>query len=164
VRRCLPVLLTAVALGGCGSAAAPPPPTPVLPRQAHIRVVTKTTFVHRVNRICDDMDAIDIGTPPSISTDVVANRRSFGAWYGRLHKVIRRYRQRFVELGQPTRDRARWERVITKIRAAESHLDTMRAAAWSGSVDMFVLSAHQLVHTGKSLDRRLRRFGAKRCA
>jgi len=157
------VLLSAVVLGGCGSAAAPPPPKPILPRQAHIRVVTKKTFVRRVNRICDDLDSMDIGRPPTITSDVLANRRSFGAWYGHIHKVIRRYRQRFTELGQPTRDRARWERVITKIRAAENHLDTMRAAAWSGSVDMFVLSAHELMHTGKSLDRRLRRFGAKRC-
>jgi hypothetical protein len=151
-----------VGLAGCGSAA-PPPPKPILPRQAHIRVVTKKTFVRRVNRICDDLDSISIGRPPAISSDVLANRRTFGAWYGRVHTVIRRARQRFVELGQPTRDRARWERVISKVRAAESHLDTMRAAAWSGSADMFVLSARELASTGKSLDRRLRRFGATHC-
>jgi hypothetical protein len=163
VRRCLPVLLAAVALGGCGSAAAPPPPKPILPRQAHIRVVTKKTFVRRVNRICDDLDQLNIGAAPAISSDVLVNRRNFGGWFGRVHRIVRRARQRFVELGQPTHDRARWERVVNKVRAEESHLDTMRAAAWSGSADMLLLSAHQLQSTSKSLDRRFRRFGAKHC-
>jgi len=82
----------------------------------------------------------------------------FGAWFGRVHRIVRRARQRFVELGRPTRDGERWERVINKVRAEESHLDTMRAAAWSGSSDMLMLSARQLQSTSKSLDRRFRRY------
>jgi hypothetical protein len=162
VKRCLPVLLL-VALAGCGSAAVPPAPKPVVPEEAHIRVVPKRTFVRRVNRICDDVGKVNIGPVPTLTSDVYRNRRVFGAWFGRVHTAVRRARQRFVSLGTPARDHARWARVISKIRAEESHLDTLRAATWSGSLDMLLLSARELRQADRSLSRRLRRFGVTHC-
>jgi hypothetical protein len=53
---------------------------------------------------------------------------------------------------------------MSKLQAVESHLDTIRASAWSGSVDMLVLSWRQAVKSSESSNRRFRRFGAKRCA
>jgi hypothetical protein len=164
VRPSVPVLLAAVALVGCGSAAAPPAPKPILPRQAHIRVVPKSTFVHRVNRICGHLDRVDIGAAPTPTSDIYRNRRVFGTWFGRAHKAIRHARGRLTQLGEPSHDRARWQRVMNKLRAIESHVDTMRAAAWSGSMNMLVLSARELQSSAKSIDRRFRRFGAGRCA
>ena len=58
----------------------------------------------------------------------------------------------------------RWQRVMSKVRAIENHLDTMHAAALSGSADMLILSAHELDTAARSVDRRFRLFGANRCA
>jgi hypothetical protein len=136
----------------------------VLPRQAHIRVVSKATFVHRVNRICGHLAQVDIGAAPTPTADVYRNRRVFGAWFGRAHRAVRHARGRLTRLGEPTRDRARWQRVMNKLRAIEAHIDTMRAAAWSGSVNILLLDARELKGSAKSIDRRFRRFGAERCA
>ena len=168
MRRVFPVLLAALALGGCGTAATSAPPVGPLgvtaQKPRHVHVLPKKVFTRRANRICAELERTDIGSPPAVTGDVGRNRQTFGAWFGHVHTVVRRARRHLVRLGRPSRDRARWTRVMSKLTAIESHLDTMRASAWSGSVDMLVLSARELKTSARSLDRRFRRFGATRCA
>jgi len=137
---------------------------PLVPPERHIRVVPKPTFVARVDRVCRDLDTVDIGGAPAVDGAAYRNRRALGPWFDHAHAVVRRVRQRFYTLGHPATDNMRWERVLSKIRAEESHLDTVRAAAWSGSATMFMLSLSELKQTDVSLGRRLRRFGVTRCA
>ena len=140
--------------------AAPPP----APKAKAVRIVSKAKFVRRVNAICARLEHGGIGNVPTITSDVGRNRVVFGAWFGRAHREVRHARRDMVRLGVPSRDRARWTRVMSKLRAIEGHLDTMRASSWAGSVNMLRLSARELVAAGKSADRRFRLFGAKRCA
>ena len=164
----LMLLLASVALAGCGSSkptVAPPAVAAAAPvEHTPARVLRKRTFLRRVNRICARTDGSGIGQVPAVTTSVAHNRVIFGAYFGRVHRVIRRVRRRLVRVGVPKRDRARWTRAMSKLLAAERHLDTMRAAAWSGSVPMLRLSARELQRTAKSAERRFRLFGATRCA
>jgi hypothetical protein len=166
VKRIIPVLLAAVALGGCGTAAAPLAPKPVVPVSKHVRVVPKSVFIRRVNRICATADhrGDGIGAFPKITADVARNRRQIGGWFGRLHRIVRTERHRLGLQGQPAKGGARWLRAMSKLRAVEHHLDTIRASAWSGSADILVLDWNEAVASSKSANRRFRRFGAKRCA
>jgi hypothetical protein len=116
---------------------APQPVTNAKPQ--HVRTLPKKTFVRRVNRICGALGP-------------VADR-----------KAVRRLRLRLVHLGGPARDRTRWIRVMSKLRAVENHLDTMQAAAGSGSPSMLALSTRNMRAARQSVDRRLRRFGAHAC-
>jgi hypothetical protein len=169
VTRLLPLLLVAIAVGGCGSSSldavtpAPAGSAVAAAKPKHVRTLPKKVFLRRVNAICRRLEKVDVGAVPTITGDVGRNRRVFGAWFGRVHKVVRSTRRRLVRLGRPSRDRARWRRVMTKLRAIEDHIDTMRASTWAGSVNMLLLSARELESSDKSADRRLRRFGAKRC-
>jgi len=49
------------------------------------------------------------------------------------------------------------------VHAMAGHMDTMRAAAWSGSAQMLVLSMRQMDATVASANRRFARFGARDC-
>jgi hypothetical protein len=157
-----------VALPGCAGddAVAPPPAAAAATAKPEpVKVVAKQRFVRRVNRICARIETPvrAIGAPPALGGDVARNRRVVGEWFGRFHGVMRTARRRMARLGAPSRDRARWVRAYSKFHAVERHLDTMRAAAWSGSVDMLLLSARQLQRSAESADRRMRRFGATGC-
>jgi hypothetical protein len=171
VTRLLPALtliLAAVAIAGCGSSSSDDVATAAAPAPAakaeHVRTLPKKVFVRRVNAICKGLEKVDIGGFPAITADVSSNRLAIGAWFGRAHKAVRSARRRLVHLGRPRRDRARWVRVMSKMKAIEGHMDTLRAASWSGSVAMLRLSARELLASAKSVDRRFRRFGARRCA
>jgi hypothetical protein len=170
VTRLLPLLIAiaAVAVAGCGSSAtsavAPAAPAAAAATPKKVRTLPKKVFVRRANRICRRLEKMDVGALPAISSDVARNRRVVGAWFGRVHAQLRRGRRQLVRLGQPSRDRARWRRAMAKITAVEQHVDTMRAAAWSGSVTMLRLSARELLRSNESANRRLKRFGADDCA
>ena len=136
---------------------------PVVPRESHIRVVANTKFIQRVNRICRRLGHVKVSDPPAMTDNVLANRRAVGAWFGEVHGALRHARHRLVGLGQPSKNRAGWQGVINKLRAMEAHIDTMRAAAWVGNVQLLRLDARELKRSNKSVDRRLRRFGVKHC-
>jgi hypothetical protein len=168
-RRLAPLLLLlAVALAGCAGddPVAPPPAAAAAVKPKPVEIVPKQRFVRSVNAICRRMETPvrTIGAPPTMSADVAQNRRVVGDWFGRFHRVMRTARRRMARLGTPSHDRARWRRAYAKFHAVERHIDTMRAAAWSGSVDMLLLSVRQLGRSAESADRRLRRFGARDCA
>ena len=165
--RLLPLLLAALLVAGCGSSATdavtPAAPAVAAAKPKKVRTLPKKVFVHRVDSICRGVDMAVVYDMPTVTGDVARNRRVFGAYFGRTHSEVRRLRRKLVRLGQPSRDRARWRRALAKVKAMESHIDTLRAAAWSGSVNMLVLSARELRHTSASATRRFERFGAKRC-
>jgi hypothetical protein len=146
VTRFVPVLglLAAAALAGCGSAAteAVAPAAPAAAKPKHVRTLPKQAFVRRVNRICARYDVLDTTSAGE----------------------LRRARRELVRLGQPSHDRARWLRVMSKLKAIEGHIDTMRAADRAGSRTMYTLSARELDGSKASATRRIRRFGATRCA
>jgi hypothetical protein len=73
-------------------------------------------------------------------------------------------RRDFTRLGEPSRDGGRWVRVMSKLQAVERHLDETRAALWARSGPMVMLAARQADAANASLNRRLRRFGMRRCA
>lgn len=166
--RLLPLLLVATCVAGCGSSDAVTPAAPAAAAAAaapkHVRTLPKKVFVRRANRICRRLENVDVGSFPAMTSDVTRNRRAIGSWFSRVHSEMRRARRQLVRLGQPSRDRARWRRAMAKITAIEHHMDTMRAAAWSGSVNMYVLSGRELIRSSASADRRLKRFGATACA
>jgi len=166
VSRFAPLVLVAVIVAGCGSSAPAPVAAPLAPKAKPVRIVAKKKFVHRVNAICARLDGPQgaIGDVPTMTSDIGQNRAVFGAYIGRAHRVIRTTRREMVRLGQPSRERARWARAMSKLQAIESHLDTLRAAVWAGSVNMVVLSARELEKSAHSADRRFRRFGATRCS
>jgi hypothetical protein len=167
VSRVAPLVLVALFVAGCGGSKPVAAPLPAAPKAKHVRIVAKKKFVRRVNGICASMErpvGAILASMPTATSDVGRNRRVFGDWFGRAHRVFRHARRRMVRLGLPSRDRQRWDRVMSKWQAVEGHLDTMRAAAWAGSVPMLRLDARELMASGDSLDRRFRRFGAKRCA
>jgi len=139
VRRLL--ILPCLLVAGCGAAEAPAPlpaPQPVA-KPKHVRTLPKQTFVRRVDRICNGLGPV-AGRP-----------------------AVRRLRLRLLHLGRPSRDRARWTRVMSKLRALENHLDTMQAARRSGSSSILALSSRNILAARQSVDRRLRRFGANAC-
>jgi hypothetical protein len=166
VSRFAPLVLVALVVAGCGASKPVVAPLPAPPKAKPVRIVAKTKFVRRVNAICARLDGPKgaVGDVPTMTSDVIHNRVVFGAYIGRAHRVIRTARREMVRLGQPSRDRARWARAMSKLTAIENHLDVLRAAVWAGSVDMVVLSARELKGSAKSADRRFRRFGAGRCS
>jgi hypothetical protein len=171
VNRLTPLLLLLLAAvaAGCGSANEAAAPTaaataaaPVKPE--HVRTLPKRTFVRRANAICARLAPGGVGARTAMSPGVRRHRGALAAWAGRMHAAMRGVRRRLVHLGEPSRDRAGWRRAMSKLRAVEGHLDTLRASAWSGDATMLSLSARQLDASGTSADRRFRRFGATRCA
>jgi hypothetical protein len=163
----LPLLVLALVLPGCAGddAVTPPPAAAAEKTPKPVKVMPYKRFVKRVNAICAGMQkpVRAIVQPPAITGDVAHNRRVFGAWFGRWHKVFRQADRRMGRLGMPSRQRLRWRRAKAKMHAIVGHMDTVRAAVWAGSLNMLILSARQLERSADSAVRRFRRFGATRC-
>jgi hypothetical protein len=129
-----------------------------------VRGLPRRTFLRRANAICARMAPGGVAARTAIGSGIRRHRGALAAWSGRAHSVMRRVRRSLVHLGEPSRGRTDWRRAMSKLRAVEGHLDTLRASAWSGDATMLRLSARQLDASSTSADRRLRRFGATRCA
>jgi hypothetical protein len=161
--RPAPILLfCALAAGGCGGATTPSAPSATASTSAprrHVRTLPKKVFVRRANTICSrfnrraDATGLDLRDIDTLASSV-----------GRVHRLARTMRRQLARLGRPSRDQARWVRVMSKLQAVERHLDETRAALWSRSRPMTVLAARQTIAATESLQRRLRLFGMRRCA